>query len=74
MIRPKTGRRMYITKEDVNKMGPTPGCTGCVAAMNGWAPKNHTEACRTRMETAVSAHDNVRFERALDKFIKYEWG
>ena len=55
LLGPKTGRRMYITKDDVDKMGMTPGCKGCIAAKNNWAPKNHTEACRTRMETAVSS-------------------
>ena len=67
-MRPKTGRRMYITKDDVDRMGMTPGCKGCIAAKNNWAPKNHTEACRTRMETAVSAYDKERFEKALHRY------
>ena len=69
MLRPKTGRRMYITKDDVDKMGVTPGCKGCIAAKNNWAPKNHTEACRTRTETAVAAYDKDRFEKALDRYV-----
>ena len=67
LLRPKVGRRMYITKDDVDRMGMTPGCRGCIAATRGEAPKNHSEECRTRMETAVSAYDEERFEKALNR-------
>ena len=59
---------MYITKDDVENMGMTPGCKGCIAAKNNWPPRNHTEACRVRMETAVSAYDKDRFEKALHRY------
>ena len=70
LLRPTMGRRMYIAKDDVDRMGMTPGCRGCIAANRGEAPKNHSEECRTRMETAVSAYDTERFERALDRYMK----
>ena len=58
LLRPKTGRRMYVTKEYVRKMGMTPGCEGCRPGNRGEKKSvNHTEECRTKMETAVAAYD-----------------
>ena len=48
----------------------TPGCRGCIAANRGGPPKNHSEACRIRIETAVSAYDKERFEKALHRYTK----
>ena len=45
---PSGHRRMYLTTKIVARHGATPGCSGCV----GLGP--HTEACRMRLEKALS--------------------
>ena len=62
LLRQRVGRRMKITKGDMRKMGMTAGCRGCIAVNRGGQPVNHSEACRGRMETAVSAYGTERFE------------
>ena len=45
---PSGHRRVYLTTKIVAKHGGTPGCSGCV----GLGP--HTDACRMRLEKALS--------------------
>ena len=46
----KEWRRPRIEKQDVTRFGVTVGCPGCVAAARGNPARNHTDACRNRME------------------------
>ena len=69
-FRPAKTRWIYITKEDVLKMGPTPGCHGCISVTRGGPARNRNEACRTRMETAIAAYDADRYERALSRMVR----
>jgi len=44
-------KRMMLRRTDVEKFGPTTGCGGCRAALEGRGRRqNHTEGCRKRME------------------------
>ncbi len=58
--RPKTGRRFWIPREDVEKYNPTPRCHGCHNAMVGKAAVNHKEECRERMAQSMMADENYR--------------
>ena len=46
----KSIRRRRLTKDDVEKFGPTPGCLGCMPARANLPQQSHDETCRTRME------------------------
>ena len=70
LLRPTKTRRIYITKDDVEKMGPTPGCRGCISITRGGPPRNHNEDCRTRMETANAAYDGERYDKALSRYAE----
>ena len=57
---PAKPRRMYIRKALIERYGYTPGCRGCKAVLAGnptATAKNHTEACRKRIQEAVERDD-----------------
>lgn len=64
-------RRVRITKEDVNKYGPTKGCKGCREVLKGgtWV---HSEDCRKRMEGLMWEQGDKRVERAMDRYLEGE--
>ena len=43
-------RRVYIRGTELRKYGYTKGCPGCEASRRGGKLKNHTPACRARIE------------------------
>ena len=59
-----------MSQKDVQRHGwHTIGCPGCEAVnRNSAVPKNHNEACRARIETAIAAYDVERYERALGRY------
>ena len=57
----KVPRRMKLTKEILDIHGYTENCDGCKNARAGLKePKNHTEACRTRLEEAMDGDEEGR--------------
>ena len=46
-------RRVYITRQTLEKCGKTPECAGCTTAFLGGTGVNHTEFCRMRIESAM---------------------
>ena len=51
-------RSFQIFKADVERLGLTPGCDGCVAANRGTIPRNHSTDCRKRHELDIAAGNN----------------
>ena len=47
--------RFSLTRDVLEKIGYSDGCPGCSAAMIGLS-RNHTEACRARVEAALHQH------------------
>lgn len=63
-----SGRSVYLKKEDFEQFGYTDGCEGCRRMRSGGLRhKNHTPACRRRMEACLNEARHPRFERALDR-------
>ena len=59
-------RRMRITKEDVRRVGMAPGCPGCIGINRGLS-RDHSELCRTRIETELMARGDLRPARAGER-------
>ena len=58
-------RRAYITKEDLNELGYTAKCPGCLAILRGTARQGHSADCRKRVEgLAGGLHEGDRFQEA----------
>ena len=66
--KPKTSRRLYITKRDLEKYGFTAGCPACDGVQIGRRSTgvHHTQLCRDRIEECLRQEDDnprvVRFE------------
>ena len=60
-------RRFQIRTEDVKRMGETPGCPGCKAAMGRGTNKVHTEVCRSRFEDMLVQARDPRIERWMHR-------
>ena len=66
--KPKTSRRLYITKRDLEKYGYTAGCPACdgVQIGNRSTGVHHNDMCRERIEECLRQEENnprvVRFE------------
>ncbi len=65
--KPKTSRRLYITKRDLEKYGFTAGCPACDGVQIGRRSTgvHHTQLCQDRIEECLRKEDNprvVRFE------------
>ena len=57
-------RRMPIFKRDVMRIGPTPGCNGCMAAMaDSSYARDHSAECRKRHEKDALARNDAKLER-----------
>ena len=50
-------RRLYITHNDIQKHGFTPGCPGCSAIRDKRKPVGHSPACRKRVEEAMASSE-----------------
>ena len=59
-------QRIAITKAVLGKVGYTAGCPGCESAMRRGPAKNHSEACRQRIEKEIEKYPEfaVRMEAA----------
>ena len=55
--------RLRLKREDFLKHGFTEGCPGCQAVIAGTIARGHTEACRTRMNTALDTTDDGKLRR-----------
>ena len=64
-------RRTYMRKTDFMKYGMTDGCKGCDMIRRGRPTQGHSEACRSRMETAMNEDDQdaIRVKRARDRIF-----
>ena len=52
-------RRLYLKPADFRKYGFTQGCPGCTHAQTNIGPKrNHSEACRHRMESEIAKNND----------------
>ena len=66
--KPKTSRRLYITKRDLEKYGYTAGCPACDGVQIGRRSTgvHHNDICRERIEECLRQEENnprvVRFE------------
>ena len=59
-------RRTPITHKEVEKYGPTAGCSGCEPKLRGGITRRgHSEKCRKRMEEEMRKDENDR--RKLEK-------
>ena len=46
---PGAARRAHLRKNDLKRVGLTPGCPGCGATAAGLRSRGHTEECRVRV-------------------------
>ena len=76
---PTAARRMRLNPDDFKQHGYTKDCPGCVSLRDGTmvrARRNHTEACRSRMEEIIGGdrvrRAGARRERELDEWIQQE--
>ena len=53
-------RDFRITVEILEKIGYTQGCAGCEARLLGTEHRNHTAACRDRLEEQMTRDANMR--------------
>ena len=60
-VLPGQERRMYVTKADIEKFGPTDECQACtMIQMGGTATIAHTNACRLRIAECLRESDEGR--------------
>ena len=65
---------MYIRRKDVERHGYTEGCEGCRAVSRGGVSRNHTEACRQRIEKAIREEgEGNRAQQQEDRTNKILW-
>jgi hypothetical protein len=63
-------RRVYISKEDLDKFGYSAQCIGCRSILRGTRRQGHSEACRKRLEKELQGADKIeRTKRKLDEFM-----
>ncbi len=65
-------RRPKIIKQDVEKLGPTPGCNAYTKQMVGEPLMGvpHKEECRRRHESRMSKDEDPSFYRAFEKLME----
>jgi len=63
-------RRPNIEKRDVENIGISSGCPGCVAAGRGAPSRHHTEACRKRMEEEMTKGNDERIARYNQRMVE----
>ena len=64
-------RRLYIKKEDLDKLGYSAGSPGCRSVLRGGARQAHTEACRKRLEAELEGTERAeRSKRKGHEFLE----
>ena len=60
---------MRLKRDDFIENGFTEGCPGCKSILSGGPVRNHTEACRKRMEGVMqkSNEGQARIKRQIDR-------
>ena len=48
-------RRLKLTRQDFEKYGYTPGCSGCENAQTGSYGRDHSEECRKRITERIES-------------------
>ena len=74
-VKTEDGHRMYrlrLKKEDFLVHGFTEGCLGCQAIIAGTTARGHSEACRSRMESALDKTDDGRQRREKQELKENE--
>ena len=74
-VKTEDGHRMYrlrLKKEDFLVHGFTEGCPGCQAIIVGTTARGHSEACRSRMESALDKTDDGRQRREKQELKENE--
>ena len=74
-VKKEDGHRMYrlrLKKEDFLVHGFTEGCPGCQAIIAGTTARGHSEACRSRMESALAKTDDGRQRREKQELKENE--
>ena len=69
---PPEPRNVRITKQDIDRHGPTPGCQGCQAIIGNKLWRSvHTIDCRIRMEKAMMGDEEIRsrVEKANNRIV-----
>ena len=64
--------RMRLKREDFLEHGFTEGCSGCQALIGGTVARGHSEACRTRMEAAVTSTERGKRRREQQEDRMYQ--
>lgn len=60
-----------ITKQDLEQLGYTVGCQGCVAILRGTARQTHAAGCRKRLEDLLKDTEKVkRANKKKDEFVE----
>ena len=62
-------RRVRINKEDMDRVGMTPGCAGCEALSRGATARGHNEECRRRVESDMKVRKHPAHERAEERMM-----
>ena len=77
VLEPMAARRMRLNPEDFKQHGYTKDCPGCASLRECTmvrAQRNHTEACRSRLEEIIGddrvRRAEARHERELDERIQ----
>ena len=70
---PKQVYRMRLKRDDFIERGFTEGCLGCRAILSGGGVRNHSEACRKRMEGILkeTSEGQGRLKRQIDRENEY---
>ena len=70
---PKTIYRMRLKRDDFISRGFTEGCAGCRSILSGGPVRNHSEACRKRMEGEMKGTEEgqSRLKRQVDREHEY---
>ena len=69
----KTVYRMRLKRDDFISRGFTEGCAGCRSILSGGPVRNHSEACRKRMEGLMkeTGDGQARLKRQVDRENEY---
>ena len=74
-VKTEDGHRMYrlrLKKEDFLVHGFTERCPGCQAIIVGTTARGHSEACRSRMESALDKTEDGRQRREKQELKENE--
>ena len=63
-------RRARITRQDIERVGHTPGCPGCSSTLRGGVRREHAEQCRKILEDALTAAGEQKVVRAQEQILE----